>query len=329
MPIYSTLSAADVTLMSEYPWLENSYQRICADAMARRLPHAILLSGAEGIAVPEFAAEIAHYRLCSSALSQADQSHFSDKAKALLEKGSHPDLKILEPQGAAQIIKVDQVRELVDFMSKTPQIGDWKVAIIRPAHRMNTNAANALLKVLEEPPGQSLLLLATERPQTLLPTVRSRCSQMRLPNPDRSQAEMYLSSLGIQAEAASAAIDKLGCKPLQIAEWLNSDRMESWKRLSAEVEALELGRSSAVHVASSLKDIDLGLLINWLTESAAKKMKGSLSAKALAAGQTNLFAEYEQVYASLIETRRNLDSGSNPNPQLALESILLDWPKKS
>jgi len=320
--------------MSQYPWLKTTFERISDDAAADRLAHALLLSGNEGIGVQEFATEIAAYRLCfntatQNSTSQDNQSQTNCgqcKACALLKSGTHPDLKVLEPEGAAQIIKVDQVRELINFLSQTPQIGEWKVAVIRPAHRMNHNAANALLKALEEPPGRSLLLLATELPQILLPTVRSRCTHIRLPNPNELQTRDYLSSIDIDGAALSEAMDTLGFKPLLIAKWMNTDLMASWKQVSTEIDALETKRTSAVKVAAVLKDIDIVLLISWLTEKAAARMKASLLSRHKAPVNLHVFECYERVYSLLIETRRTLDSGTNPNAQLTLESILLDWP---
>lgn len=314
--------------MSNYPWLKSSFDQIREDASADRLAHALLLSGIEGIGVPEFAGEIAGYRLCFNPIvSTAGGEGACGQCKAcgLLNSGTHPDLRILEPEGAAQIIKVDQIRELVNFMSQTPQIGEWKVAIIRPAHRMNHNAANALLKVLEEPAGRSLLLLATERPQMLLPTVRSRCTHIRLQSPNEAQVKDYLASMNVDITANTDAIRKIGLKPLMITDWINTDLMSSWKMALSEISALENRQSNAVKAAQLLKDLNFSQLINWLIEYASLRMKNSIQAKA----SFNGFERYEQVYGLLLDTRRALDSGANPNAQLALESIFLDWPQAS
>lgn len=323
--------------MSNYPWLQPAFKRISEDISADRLAHALLLHGTEGIGVPEFATEVAAYRLCFNPVihegvqTEADAGQAGHcgqcKSCALLQSGTHPDLKILEPEGAAQIIKVDQVRELVNFMSQTPQIGDWKVAVIRPAHRMNTNAANALLKVLEEPPGQSLLLLASERPQMLLPTVRSRCAQIRLPGPNAEQTESCLMTAGVDAEAGLEAVNKLGQKPLQILDWLNTDRMSSWQLFSSQIDALETRKANAVNVAMALKDIEINLLLNWLMEDVYTKMKAGIAfAEADTGGEPSVFQAYDAVYDLLVNARQTLDSGANPNVQLTLESLFLDWP---
>ena len=320
--------------MSKYSWLEATSRRIAEDVGANRLAHALLLSGGEGIGVAEFAGEIATYPLCFNARGgETGQACGQCKACALLKSGTHPDLKVLEPEGAAQIIRVDQVRELVNFMSQTPQIGDWKVAVIRPAHRMNLNAANALLKVLEEPPGQSLLLLATERPQTLLPTVRSRCTQLRLPGPNESQVDDYLASSGVEPVLAAEVKSKIGLKPLLIEDWIHSDLLSAWRLLRAEIDALERKKSNAVKAALALKELDMVQLTGWLLEYVSEQMTlsfGTDFGKHWSESQNPMvFKSYEQLYDILIETRAALESGTNPNAQLTLESIFLDWPVTS
>jgi len=114
------------------------------------------------------------------------------KGTNLLDAGSHPDFKLIEQLGTvssaetksskSMSIKIDQIRELLEWLSGTPQIASQKIAIIYPAHSMNVQAANALLKTLEEPFGDALIILVTDRPSALPLTVRSRCYQLRLPS---------------------------------------------------------------------------------------------------------------------------------------------------
>ena len=94
---------------------------------------------------------------------------------------AHPDLAWIEPQSKSRQILIDQIRDdLIQPFSQTAFSGGWKVGVILCADRMNTQAANALLKTLEEPPPKSLLLLITDEPQSLLPTISSRCQRIAL-----------------------------------------------------------------------------------------------------------------------------------------------------
>lgn len=104
--------------------------------------------------------------------------HSNNKRDALLDAGTHPDFKcIIVEQG--QVIKVDQLRDLITFSYGKPQIASQKVAIIYPAQAMNLQAANALLKTLEEPAEDMLIILVSDQPTLLPATVRSRCFTVR------------------------------------------------------------------------------------------------------------------------------------------------------
>jgi DNA polymerase-3 subunit delta' len=98
-----------------------------------------------------------------------------------------PDNFVLEPEEADKPIKVDQVRELVAFVVQTAQLGGRKVVLIEPVEAMNVNASNALLKSLEEPSGDTVLLLVSHQP-SLLPTIKSRCQQVTCPQPSLAQS---------------------------------------------------------------------------------------------------------------------------------------------
>ena len=167
-----------------------------------------LISGAEGIGKATFAYKIARFLL--SAQSQNEASiNVAENSQAfrLVASNSHHDLKIIErdfiktdkdkvikaiKEGDAldedelknlrksAVIKVDEIRTVNEFLSKKSFDGNWRVVIIDCADELNVNAANALLKVLEEPPARSILLLISHNPNKLLPTIKSRCAKINL-----------------------------------------------------------------------------------------------------------------------------------------------------
>ena len=158
------------------------------DAMARgRLHHAWLLCGVEGLGKATFA-----YRAARRLLGAAPDgsrgplgARPDDPVSRLISAQSHPDLLVLERavEGGKtkKSISVDQSRELPEFFSKSPSQAQYRVAIIDAADDLNINAANALLKVLEEPPERGVLLLVTHAPGRLLATIRSRCRRLTFP----------------------------------------------------------------------------------------------------------------------------------------------------
>lgn len=152
-----------------------------------RLPHALLFTGPRGIGKATLA-----YRLARFLLSPRDagDSLFGEALPPeslhipaahptfrRMAAGAHPDFLVLE----ADDIKVEEARSVAGFLSLTPAQSDWRVVIIDSADAMNRNAANALLKTLEEPPARAVLILISHNPGALLPTIRSRCRTLRIP----------------------------------------------------------------------------------------------------------------------------------------------------
>lgn len=153
-----------------YPWQDALWQQL---AGRTQHAHAYLLHGPAGIGKRALAERLMARLLCQqpAGLDACGQC----KSCYLLAAGTHPDNYILEPEEADKAIKVDQVRDLVSFVVQTAQLAGRKVVLVEPTESMNINAANALLKSLEEPSGQTVLLLISHQPSRLLPTVKSRC----------------------------------------------------------------------------------------------------------------------------------------------------------
>ncbi|ADH89075.1 DNA-directed DNA polymerase [Ancylobacter novellus DSM 506] len=153
---------------------------------AGRLPHALLLGGAEGIGKATLAYTIARFVLSGGAAPAhsltVDPSHPAARQVAAL---SHPDLLVLRrvPNDSGKLpsmIPAEQVRKVRSFFGSTAALGGWRVCIVDTLDEMNAQGANALLKTLEEPPSRSLFLLVSHAPGRLLPTIRSRCRMVPL-----------------------------------------------------------------------------------------------------------------------------------------------------
>lgn len=160
-----------------------------AEAWAsRRLHHAWLLAGPKGVGKASFAAQAARRVLADAAGPSCDlpgiETPHSHSALKLLDAGGHPDFRWLERlpkekgEGLARDISIDQVRALGQFLSLAPALSDWRVVGIDAMDDMAGPGANALLKILEEPPPNTLFFLVAHAPGRLLPTVRSRCRRL-------------------------------------------------------------------------------------------------------------------------------------------------------
>ena len=182
------------------PWLAPPFDQFNAMRQAKRVPHALLLSGPAGWGVEWLASRIA--------LALLDLPAEQDVIEL-----AHPDFRRVRPDGA--VIKVAEVRALSEFAVGTRQLAPAKVAWIQEAHSLNAQAANALLKTLEEPTADTYLILETEYPGRLLATIRSRCQSVRVAA-DRILAQRWLSAtLGDDAELGELLFE-FGGAPLAV-----------------------------------------------------------------------------------------------------------------
>ena len=166
--------------MSTYPWQENQWRKLLDAHNKERLHHALLLSGPSGTGIEEFAVNFAARILCLNSTGY-DAACGNCKSCSLFAAGNHPDLKLIEPESAGKGIKVEAIREVVDYINIRSHFGNSKLVIIRDAQNMNRHASNGLLKSLEEPPSESRLVLIADKPSMLPVTIRSRCQRIDFP----------------------------------------------------------------------------------------------------------------------------------------------------
>ncbi len=193
---------------------------------SRRLHHAWLLAGPKGVGKASFARMAAARVLAEAAGPSIDvdglETPLDHPIARLLAAGSHPDFRALErlkrpTGGLARNISVDQVRSLGDLLAVTPSMSPWRAVVIDAADDLEASAANALLKMLEEPPANTLFFLVSHAPGRLLPTIRSRCRRLefgRLGNDamtsllSRSNPEEKPENIGRLVEFANGSIGR-------------------------------------------------------------------------------------------------------------------------
>jgi DNA polymerase-3 subunit delta' len=239
-----------------HPWNAPAWEQL----LARRenLPQALLIHGPRGIGKLDLARRFAQLILCETAGSREPCGR-CDGCRWFLA-GQHPDFRQVEPESMAapvelpedapapskvtkpsQEIKVDQVRELVDFLNIGSHRGKRRMVLFHPAETMNANAANSLLKSLEDPAAGACFLLVSNNSRHLIPTIRSRCISLSLGIPDSAQAQAWL-----QQEVVPDASDWLafaGGAPLLARDYAQSERGE---RISQVIGLLKQGGRGAV-----------------------------------------------------------------------------------
>jgi DNA polymerase-3 subunit delta' len=267
-----------------------------------RTPHAVLLAGPAGVGKRAAAAWIACGRLGIGEQPPLPQFPF--------ERPEHADLQWLEPPEDKQGVLIEQVRELVSNLQLTSYEGRGKVAVIEPANTMTTSAANSLLKTLEEPPGDTLLILVADRIGRLPATVFSRCQRIDFAPPGEGEGLAWLDRLQPGSRWAEA-LRVAGNAPLAAIDAL--ENLDTLATMSRELGAVGSGKLSPIEVAERWSKLELaggrdrapGLAID---ESVLKRMD-----------RRNLFC-----YLDRINRLRGQPRGSY-NVQLTLESLLIDW----
>lgn len=155
-----------------------------------RLPHALLFAGPEGVGKRAFALELAKAVTCHA--PAGGEACGACPSCLLAASGEHPDIRVYAPDGA--FIKIAQMRDLAREAQYLPFDGRRRVFVVDGAHQMREEAANAILKTLEEPPPTSLVVLVTDQPYALLETIRSRCQTLRFAAIEPAEIERYLAS---------------------------------------------------------------------------------------------------------------------------------------
>lgn len=231
------------------------------DAQAKgRLHHAWLLCGVEGAGKATFAWRAAR-RLLGAAPDPSRGllgTRPDDPVARLVSARSHPDLLVLERavEGGKtkKSISVDQARDLPDFFSKSPSQAQYRVAIIDAADDLNLNAANALLKVLEEPPERGVLFLVTHAPGRLLPTIRSRCRRLAFPVwPLHALEELVRNRTGVSSSEAARIAAMAGGSPGRALELASGATLEADQLAQAWVAAPTVDRAEALAVADRFR----------------------------------------------------------------------------
>lgn len=298
------------------PWQAEAWSRWQQQLEQGKLPHALLISGPAGIGKLRLAVALARRLLCH----QPRDGYNCGACPACVHSraGSHGDWRWVAPTGKGQVIRIDQVRELIAFAFRTAGFGQRKVMLLAPADRMNVAAANALLKCLEEPAEDSYLLLVSDRLHALPATVRSRCQRLPLNLPSGSAALDWLDPLTGQRSTSEKLLSLAGGRPLRAEALYQSAGSDALEARREALAAFCAGRCPLPEVVSQFAALPLGEALEELEEQLMQRLR-NLGGEQLSREGRGVFGVLEHI-GSL---RRSAAAGANPNPQLALESLLL------
>jgi DNA polymerase III subunit delta' len=317
----------------ELPWLAPVADAWLGAAARGRPAHAVLLSGIRGVGKRAAAEWMARQRLGIEPSTALPEFRYEDAGQAGERSFDvHADLRWVRPLEDKRTIHIDQIRELVGELGLTSHQGGAKVAVIEPANAMTGSAANSLLKTLEEPPGDALLLLIADRMGTLPATILSRCQRLTIATPPENVSLAWLNRLQPAANWPSA-LRMAGYAPLAAIE--ARERLDVTDAMARDFAQVAERRLSPIDVAARWSKYEPYFVLGWIgrqvqlsiyrsisgsTGSAGESFEGDLAESVLnRIDRRNLFC-----YLDVINRVRSQAPGSF-NVQLTLESLLIDW----
>ncbi|MBP0599385.1 DNA polymerase III subunit delta' [Herbaspirillum sp. LeCh32-8] len=270
------MSSSDSSLL---PWQHDSWRQL--QQLRERLPHALLFYGSAGTGKTAFVEAFAKSLLCESPTPEAHACGACASCN-WFEQYNHPDYRRVRPEALedeiaddeggeekktakasktpSKEIKIDQVRALADFMNVSTHRSGLRVVMLYPAEALNTAAANALLKTLEEPPPGTMFLLLSNRLDRLLPTILSRCRKFALPGPSHEAGLAWLRAQGVKD--ADAWLAEQGGAPLAALEAAQGDSRDVLDELLRHLA--QPGVDGALRTADKLQKVPVSDLVGWV-----------------------------------------------------------------
>lgn len=261
--------------MADFFWLSEYLQNWQIMQQSGVNPHAVIINGAQGIGKSVLLQDMLKPMLCNNPLQKPCVECQSCR---LHSAGSHPDVLSIEPEN--QLIKVGMIRQLTEFFTSTPHSSAYKIAIINQAHLMNVAAANALLKVLEEPPPSGHLFLLSEAKHRLLPTILSRCISMnlQLQASDREAVVDWLVAQGQAESEVRTVLPLFEYVPLRTLAFLEQGQWAVFQSLLDDLSAVVTQQISVVEAAKKWAEVLNLELIGLLQQYLLNQTKSQLLA---------------------------------------------------
>ena len=331
-----------------YPWQQTVWQHVTQRYQQGQLPHALLLSGSAGLGKLHFAQQLALALMCDLNKQVTAEGAFAVPCGQcngchLMNAGTHPDFRSVQPEADGKQISIDSIREVSRFLTLKSQFAPLQVVIVAPAEAMNHHAANSLLKTLEEPTPGSLLLLVTNRPDRLLPTIRSRCQLIEFSTPEPALALNWLEARLADSEkpytATRADMERLLAlaygAPVLALQFAQNGVLESYQQLLQSFEKLAKKQLDPVAEAKQWESVGLAQSVKWLYlwvatligfKSGREEVDITVKWREPVLASMEHQLNYNQLYAYLdkvTEITRMIDTPVNV--QLTLEDLLTGW----
>lgn len=257
-----SIEPVNTSVVAPLPWHEPARAQLERALRSGRMPHALLLHGVEGLGKLAFAEWVARAMFCEQR-GEALVACGHCRGCALFDAGSHPDFTRVTLEDDKQQISVDQVRAATERLTMTGSRNTWRVAIVHPAQQMTVAAANSLLKTLEEPGTNSLLILVTAQRFALLPTIRSRCQQLGIARPMPEVADQWLRQQAGKPVSPELLRFASGA-PLRALDYLKDDFEAFHRAMQNDLRDLVQGSADVTQLAQGWGNASLPERLHWL-----------------------------------------------------------------
>ncbi len=321
---------------SLYPWQHKLWCQLLRQLAQNRLPHALLISGEQGIGKSDFAESWAARLLCRK-LHPGELNAACGQCKSclLLAAGTHPDLIHMQPHEAGHPITIDQVREAGSWLVQTSQLGGYKILLLQLAEDLNLNAANALLKNLEEPVKDTLFIMVSSQPGRIAATIKSRCHHITMPVPEEKEARDWLSHQLQDRTKVELLLCIAGGAPLRAQQLSEEANFDHRQQVIAGLVDLCDRKVCYTEIADRWQSLDLLVTLGWVRLWLADLIKIVMTGGTTHVRNRDMLSQLQKIADKSVldklyllddrvfELRRALLSGHNPNKILLLEEILL------
>lgn len=306
-----------------YPWQQSAHTAFETYLQGGRVPHALLIAGPSGCGKLALARYMARHLLCL----RSEPGGCGDcRSCQLFSGGAHPDFREvsfeLREKGdkLSDQIRVPQIRRLIETLYKTTTISARKLAIIHPADRMNLSAANALLKTLEEPVGDTVLILVAHDAGRLPATVRSRCQRLSIGLPARQEAlDWLMQDARADRRDADEALAAAAGRPLEARALIESGELEHYRGTVRLLSLLRAGSASDGKTLAAIADYDPQNLWTWLSLRCADLVRRSLG-EAVPGREVRPLAELQR-----LADRNRMLAATPVRQDLLLRDWLIQW----
>jgi DNA polymerase-3 subunit delta' len=317
-----------------FPWTHSQWLQLVRRVTEKRLPHAMLFCGIEGLGKYEIAFEFSRALLCD----QPDDNYIACgrcRSCTQFAASTHPDFHLVAPDEDGKPVKVDQIRELIQQFELVSHHGGYRVAIINPADAMNLAAANSLLKSLEEPPENTLIILVSANVPALPATILSRCQRINFDAPGLDMALSWLNKHHPEYTGKEQALLAMASgAPLKALSTADSEEIGLRDEIFAAFMSIANGSGDVLSNNSQWLKAGVATPIKWVYSwvSDLIKLKCRLGQAIInhdkLADLQNMAqqVELDGLYQYLDKLLDILKKQHAPlNAQMILDDLLIDW----